>query len=144
MESATPAYEGMRNVRSPPYGLNDSTWYPAFFIPPAMNPRTVCRCQPIEVMISDSVAPSSRGSMATTWAVLLLSRGGLASCDLGALVAPLRDVVFFAAGASSGAASGVCGATGVADADGEPERVRRLERPQGQPARGLEALSICG
>jgi hypothetical protein len=29
-------------------GLKDSTTYPAFFIAPAMNPRTVCRCHPID------------------------------------------------------------------------------------------------
>ena len=37
--------------------LKDSTVYPAFFIAPAMNPRTVCFCQPICSMISASVAP---------------------------------------------------------------------------------------
>src|ERR1035438_6620546 len=42
----------MRYVRSPPSGLKDSTVFPAFFIAPAMNPRTVCRCQPIFSMIS--------------------------------------------------------------------------------------------
>src|ERR1039458_5730833 len=40
-----------------------------------MNPRTVCFCQPICAVISTSVAPFFRWSMATTWAVLLPSRG---------------------------------------------------------------------
>src|ERR1035441_4775281 len=40
-----------------------------------MNPRTVCFCQPMVFMISASVAPFFRWSMATTWAVLLPSRG---------------------------------------------------------------------
>jgi hypothetical protein len=53
-------------VRSPPSGLKDSTVYPAFFIAPAMNPRTVCFCQPIVLMISEIVAPCSRWSIATT------------------------------------------------------------------------------
>ncbi len=92
--------------------------YPAFFIAPAMNPRTVWRCQPIETIISESVAPAGRRSIATTCAVLLLSRGAFAaSCDLatfGALGAFLRAVVFFVAGAASGATSGVCAAIGVA------------------------------
>ena len=39
---------------------------PAFFIAPAMNPRTVCFCQPIFSMISASVAPFFRWSMTTT------------------------------------------------------------------------------
>ena len=51
---------------SPP-GLNDSTVYPAFFIAPAMNPRTVCRCQPILSMISSRDTPLLRCSKATTW-----------------------------------------------------------------------------
>src|ERR1017187_5228041 len=59
----------MRYVLSPPSRLKDSTAYPAFFIAPAMNPRTVCRCQPIVFMISEMVAPPFRRSMATTWAV---------------------------------------------------------------------------
>jgi hypothetical protein len=62
-------------VRSPLSDLKDSTAYPAFFIAPAMNPRTVCRCHPILSMISASVAPFLRWSIATTWAVLLPSRG---------------------------------------------------------------------
>src|ERR1035438_5117494 len=40
-----------------------------------MKPRTVCFCQPMVFMISASVAPFFRWSMATTWAVLLPSRG---------------------------------------------------------------------
>src|ERR1017187_3256769 len=63
-----------------------------------MNPRTVCFNQPILAMISESVAPFLRWSMATTWAVLLPSRGPALSfalaafLPLGALVA---GVVFF-------------------------------------------------
>jgi hypothetical protein len=37
----------IRYVRSPRSDLKDSTVYPAFFITPAMNPRTVCFCQPV-------------------------------------------------------------------------------------------------
>jgi hypothetical protein len=47
-------------------------------------PLTVCFCQPILSMISAKVTPFFRWSMATTWAVLLPSRGALASCVLGA------------------------------------------------------------
>jgi hypothetical protein len=39
-----------------------------------MNPRTVCFCHPIVCIISASVAPFLRRSMATTWAVLLPGR----------------------------------------------------------------------
>src|ERR1700683_4835730 len=59
---------------------------PAFFIAPAMNPRTVCFCQPIFSMISAKVAPFFRWSMVTTWAVLLPSRGAVASCVLAPLL----------------------------------------------------------
>src|SRR5450755_1398037 len=64
----------MRYVRTPPSGLKDSTVWPAFFIASAMNPRTVCFCHPIVCIISASVAPFLRRSMATTWAVLLPGR----------------------------------------------------------------------
>src|ERR1035437_5175275 len=50
-----------------------------------MKPRTVCFCQPILSMISASVAPFFRWSMATTWAVLLPSRGPALSGDFAAL-----------------------------------------------------------
>src|ERR1017187_9003313 len=60
-----------RYVRPPPGGLKDSTVCPAFFIAPAINPRTVCFCQPMVRMISDSVAPFLRRSMAMTSAFLL-------------------------------------------------------------------------
>src|ERR1035437_3807519 len=53
---------------------------------PAMNPRTVCFCQPIFCMISVSVAPLLRCSIATTWAVLLPSRGTAASCGFAAFL----------------------------------------------------------
>src|ERR1700683_432693 len=73
---------------------------PAFFIAPAMNPRTVCFCQPIFSVISAKVAPFFRWSMVTTWAVLLPSRGALASCVLAArlpLGAFLAGVAFLVA-----------------------------------------------
>ena len=38
-------------------GLEALHLYPAFFIAPATNPRTVWRCQPIALMISAMVAP---------------------------------------------------------------------------------------
>ena len=38
--------------------LKDSTLYPAFLIVPAMNPRTVCFCQPI---LSIKVRPTCGG-----------------------------------------------------------------------------------
>src|ERR1035437_1032712 len=53
---------------------------------PAMNPRTVCFCQPIFCMISVRVAPPLRCSIATTWAVLLPSRGAAASCGFAAFL----------------------------------------------------------
>src|ERR1039457_3133282 len=96
----------MRYVRSPPSGLKDSTVYPAFFIAPAMNPRTVCRCQLILSMISWRVAPFLRWSMATTWAVLLPSRGPALSSALAAFLALgafLAAVVFLVALAFAGA-----------------------------------------
>src|ERR1019366_4468260 len=40
-----------------------------------MKPRTVCFCQPMVFIISAKVAPFFRWSMATTWAVLVPSRG---------------------------------------------------------------------
>src|SRR5580658_7965913 len=40
-----------------------------------MNPLTVCFCHPILSIISARVAPFLRWSMATTWDVLLPSRG---------------------------------------------------------------------
>src|SRR5580700_3287112 len=52
-----------------------------------MNPRTVCRCQPIFSMISTSVAPFLRCSRATTWAVLEPSRGPALSSFLTAFLA---------------------------------------------------------
>jgi hypothetical protein len=61
--------------------------YPAFFIAPAMNPRTVCFCHPIWVMISPSVAPCWRCSIATTWAVLLPSRGPALRSAVAAVLA---------------------------------------------------------
>jgi hypothetical protein len=76
----------MRYVRSPPSGLSDSTAYPAFFMAPAINPRTVCRCQPIFSTISARVAPPLRCSIATTCAVLVPTRGAPASGPLAAFL----------------------------------------------------------
>src|ERR1022692_3938447 len=75
-----------------------------------MNPRTVCFCQAIFSMISASVAPLFRWSMATTWAVLLPWRVPLAfDSPLGGFfdrVALVADL------ASFGATSGDCTANG--------------------------------
>jgi len=69
-------------------GLKDSTVYPAFFIAPAMNPRTVHDFQPILSAISAKVAPFLRWSRAITRAFLLPSRAsGAASLALAVLVA---------------------------------------------------------
>src|ERR1700730_168462 len=59
-----------------------------------MNPRTVGFCQPILSIISANVAPFFRWSIATTWAVLLPSRGPAVSCAFAAFL-PLG--VFLAA-----------------------------------------------
>src|SRR5580704_5130108 len=61
-----------------------------------MKPRTVCFCQPILSMISASVAPFFRWSIATTWAVLLPSRApsALGFVAFGALAAFLASVLF--------------------------------------------------
>ena len=88
-------------MRSPPSGLKDSMLYPAFFIAPAMNPRTVCFCQPMVSIISASVAPFFRCSIATTWAVLLPSRAPALSAfaaflALGALFAGAAFLFAFA------------------------------------------------
>src|ERR1019366_2762077 len=75
-----------------------------------MNPRTVCFCQPILAMISASVAPFFRCSMATTWAVLLPSRGPALSSALAAFLALgafFAVVVFLVALALAGAALGL-------------------------------------
>src|SRR5450755_2054932 len=96
----------MRYVRTPPSGLKDSTVWPAFFIAPAMNPRTVCFCHPIVCMISASVAPFLRRSMATTWAVLLPGRDAAiwrASACLAFFPAVASGGAFLLAGAAVGA-----------------------------------------
>src|ERR1039458_1145589 len=65
-----------------------------------MKPRTVCRCQPMVFMISEMVAPFLRWSMATTWAVLLPSRGPAAPRAFAAVLplgAALAAVAFFVA-----------------------------------------------
>src|ERR1039458_9622286 len=77
----------MRYVLSPTSGLKDSTAYPAFFIAPAMNPRTVCFCQFILSIISARVAPLFRCTRAITWAVFVPSRGAALSCALAAFLA---------------------------------------------------------
>src|ERR1017187_2666220 len=101
------SYWLIRYVRSPLSDLKDSTVNPAFFSAPATKPRTVCFCQPIFSIISASVAPFFRWSMATTWAVLVPSRGpsalGLVAFA-GALAAFLDGVAFlgFAVGGALG------------------------------------------
>src|SRR5579863_6501479 len=71
---------------------------------PAMNPRTVWRCQPIFSISSTSVAPLLRWSIATTWAVLVPSRGPADSlAAFLALGAFLAGVAFLAALAFAGA-----------------------------------------
>ena len=47
-----PCYLGRRQLRSPAAGQKLSTVYPAFFIAPAMSPRTIWRNQP---MVCDAV-----------------------------------------------------------------------------------------
>ena len=77
----------------------------------AMKPRTVCRCHPNFNMISASVAPSSRWSIATTWAVLLPSRGPARFCAVAAFLplgAFLTAVALLVAFAFLGATSGAC------------------------------------
>src|ERR1017187_1167663 len=76
-----------------------------------MNPRTVCPCQPILSMISASVAPFFRWSMATTRAVLLPSRGPAVSRALAAFLALgafLAAVAFLAALPLTGAPLAAC------------------------------------
>src|SRR5579863_8143109 len=78
-----------------------------------MNPRTVCFCHAILSMISASVAPFFRWSMATTWAVLLPSRGAVASDVLApflALAAAFAGLAFLAALGLDGAPAGWLGA----------------------------------
>src|ERR1017187_5976252 len=110
-EGGVRCYLLIRYVRSPPSGLKDPTWYPAFFIAPARRPRTARCCQPIFFITSASVAPPFRCSMATTWAVLLLSRGAAASFALTAFLplgALLGAVVFLAALPLAGAPLATC------------------------------------
>jgi hypothetical protein len=85
------------------------TTSPCFFAsdPPALiRDRVVCCCQPISLMISSSVAPPSRLSIAITRAVLLSSRGALA------LVSPVgtffERLAFLVAAGVVGATSGAC------------------------------------
>src|ERR1017187_5209566 len=76
-----------------------------------MNPRTVCFNQPIFSMISDSVAPFLRWSIATTWAVLVPSRGPALSSALAAFLALgafLAAVVLLVALAFAGAPLAAC------------------------------------
>src|ERR1039457_5958025 len=65
---------------------------------PAINPRTVCRCQPIFSMILARVAPPLCCSIATTCAVLVPARGVPASRPWAAFLplgACLAGVAFF-------------------------------------------------
>src|ERR1017187_3390823 len=76
-----------------------------------MNPRTVCFCQPILDMSSGNVAPPLRCSIATTWAVLLPSRGPAGSGALAAffpLGALLAGVAFLVALALAGTPLAAC------------------------------------
>src|ERR1700730_15093920 len=76
-----------------------------------MNPRTVCFCQPILLMISTSVAPFLRWSIATTCAVLLPSRGPVVSGAFAAFLplgAFLAAVAFLLALALAGAPLAAC------------------------------------
>jgi hypothetical protein len=75
----------------------------------------VCFNQPMAVMISSSVVPPSRRSIAITWLVLLPARGALAS--VAAAGAFFARLAFFFVGTCSAATSGDCGATGAAGAD---------------------------
>src|SRR5580700_4899228 len=76
----------------------------------------VCFNQPIWVMISSSVVPPSRLSIAITWAVLLFSLGAPTSFAVAAAGAVLARVAFFFAPGWDDATLGDCGATGVAGA----------------------------
>src|ERR1035437_8944067 len=67
-----------------------------------MNPRTVCLCHPIFSMISTSVAPFFLWSMATTWAVLLPSRGPALSSAFAGFGALGASGSFLALGALAG------------------------------------------
>ena len=81
------------------------------FSVPLMNPRTECACQLVASMIALSVAPSGCFISARIASVLLPS---LAPFFVAALGAFFAWAALFFAGGSSGAASGLCGATAVA------------------------------
>ena len=76
-------------------GLNDVA---GLFIAPAMNPRTVCLCQLMVVVISSIVAPFLRWSIATTCAVLLPSRGAAASSVFAAFLGSFIFLTGFSPG----------------------------------------------
>src|ERR1019366_4599260 len=76
----------------------------------------VCFNHPMALMISSSVVPPGRLSIAITWLVLLPSRGAPASFAVGATGAFFARVAFFFAPGSDDATSGDCGATVVAGA----------------------------
>src|ERR1035437_1702773 len=111
-----------------------------------MNPRTVCFCQPILSMISASVAPFFRWSMATTWAVLLPSRWPAASCVLAAslaLGAFLAGVVFLVALALAGAPLAACAPSlALARAFGFAASPRLWMPSQIRPAAALAPLKL--
>jgi len=96
-------------VRSPPAGLKDSTVCPAFFIAPAINPRTVCFCQPMVRTICDSVAPFLRRSIAMTSAFLPPRPALLTS---GAWAAGLARSAFLTKVARRECSSGACEGAG--------------------------------
>src|ERR1035441_9686822 len=127
-------YELMRYVRSPPSGLKDSTSYPAFFMAPAMKPRTVCFSQPIFSMISANVAPLLRWSMATTWAVLLPSRGALAPVAASLAVVSLVALAFF--GAPLAAVGAALAFLGLAAGGGAGSGCPDLDQAAGAPVLG--------
>jgi hypothetical protein len=108
---------------------------PSLLIAPAMNPPTAWFCQPILSMISESLAPFFRWSIATTCAVLLPSLGPAVSCAFAAFLrlgAFLAAVAFLVALAFAGAPlAGRCVTFGLAFR----LRLRRL-------AESLDALHI--
>src|ERR1035437_211306 len=111
-----------------------------------MNPRTVCFCQPIFSMISDSMAPFFRWSMATTWAVLLPSRGPALSSALAAFLplgAFLAGVAFLVALAFAGAPLAACAPPlGLRSAFGFGASPRLWICSQIRPAAALGVLKL--
>lgn len=106
---------------SPTFSL--VTTSPWFFVsePPALSmARVVCFCQPIALIISASVVPPSRLSIAITWLLLLPSRGPPVSFVVAAAGAIIARLALVFAGSSCGATWSDCGATSVAGAASGP------------------------